>query len=88
MESILWFPFTFLFRKWFQYLFVPFVQMTQVVQGICRGNKHHDHSEKKKRFDFFDLYKTNDIRKIGLMANEEEWDFELPSHVSDLHYLT
>lgn len=36
---------------------------------------------KKKRFDMFDPRQLNDLKTIGLLPNEKEFEFELPNEV-------
>ena len=54
-----------------------------IVEEVTKGRpKPQINDKKKKRFDFFDLYKTDDVTKLGIISSEEQWKLELPSQVS------
>ena len=34
-----------------------------------------------KRFDMFDVRATHDMKKLGILPNDKEWELELPNQV-------
>jgi hypothetical protein len=84
MGSLLTLPFAYLIQKVFNieikvnpfwYLISKFTQL------FSKSNPINDLNLKKKRFDFFDPRKFNDLKKIGLFPNDQEFEFELPNQV-------
>jgi len=79
MGSLISLPIAFLIQKVFNFRLNANIFGHLISKLTQKFSKKSNHI--KKRFDFFDPRALNDLKKIGLMPNEKEFEFELPNQV-------